>query len=162
MRLFVNYAVVDDRVPDRQSSACNAISPTKARPNWTLEDLYQRLERWRRYPRKYLVGRYPDRYSATAFRNLERAYARYHSHQARFPTFKKRGRSDGFGTQIRVDSSSVRQTTAFHCRCSVGCATATVAMFWVRNVVQQQLEKGEISSSTHLYSHSQRAQRLPA
>jgi putative transposase len=58
--------------------------------------LAQRLAQWRRYPESIWLADAPIGTQQQALRNLERAYARYRSHQAQFPTFKKRGRSDGF------------------------------------------------------------------
>jgi putative transposase len=61
-----------------------------------IGELDRRLEEWRRYPESIWLADIPIGILQQALRNLERAYARYHSHQTRFPTFKKRGRSDSF------------------------------------------------------------------
>jgi putative transposase len=58
--------------------------------------LNQRLTEWRRYPESVWLSDVPIGTLQQALRNLERAYARYRSRQAQFPSFKKRGRSDSF------------------------------------------------------------------
>ena len=58
-----------------------------------------------------------------SLRNLERAYARYHAGRTGVPTFRKRGRSDGFRyagvRQLKLD----QQTAECSCRSCAGCDT---------------------------------------
>jgi putative transposase len=92
--------------------------------------LAQRLAQWRRYPESIWLADAPIGTQQQALRNLERAYARYRSHQAQFPTFKKRGRSGGFRYSDPGEKSSIRQTAEYSCRHSAGYATGTAAMCW--------------------------------
>jgi putative transposase len=74
--------------------------------------LTQRLAQWRRYPGSIWLADAPIGTQQQALRNLERAFARYRSHQAQFPTFKKRGRSGGFRYsdpgELKLDQANSR------------------------------------------------------
>jgi putative transposase len=74
--------------------------------------LTQRLAEWRRYPESIWLADAPIGTLQQALRNLESAYTRYHRHQAQFPTFKKKGRSDSFRysdpSEIKLDQVNNR------------------------------------------------------
>ena len=74
--------------------------------------LSQRLQEWCRYPESIWLAATPIGILQQALRNLERAYGRFHSSQARFPTFKKRGRSDSFRcsnpSELKLDPANSR------------------------------------------------------
>ncbi len=71
-----------------------------------------RLREWRRDPESFWLADAPIGALQQALRNLERAYARYHSHQSEPPTFKKRGRSEGFrcaeANEFKLDQANSR------------------------------------------------------
>jgi len=74
--------------------------------------LNQQLEGWRRHPDSVWLSSVPIGTLQQALRNLERAYARYRGHQTRYPSFKKRGRSDSFRysglDEIHLDQANSR------------------------------------------------------
>src|SRR5260370_19806739 len=74
--------------------------------------LNQRLAEWRRCPESIWLADVPIGTLQQAIRNLERAYARHYQHQAGFPVFKKRGRSDSFRysdpNELKLDQANSR------------------------------------------------------
>jgi putative transposase len=70
------------------------------------------LAEWRRHPDTLWLADAPLGTLQQGLRNLERAYALHHAHRSELPTFKKRGRSDGFrysdSNEFRVDQANSR------------------------------------------------------
>jgi putative transposase len=60
------------------------------------ESLCQRMIEWRRAPESNWLAEAPVGALQQALRNLERAFVRYRARQARYPTFKRKARSDSF------------------------------------------------------------------
>lgn len=88
------------------------------------------LAGWRRQPVSIWLADVPFGCLQQALRNLERAYARYHSAQTRFPVFKKSGRSDSFrysnNSEFKLDQTNSR----LFFRSLAGCDIATAARSW--------------------------------
>jgi putative transposase len=74
--------------------------------------LNQQLAEWCRHPASIWLADVPFGCLQQALKNLGQAYARYRSRQARFPTFKKRGRSDSFRysglSDLQLDQANSR------------------------------------------------------
>jgi putative transposase len=74
--------------------------------------LCAQLAEWRRRPDSLWLADVPFGCLQQSIRNLESAYARFYNSQNRSPTFKKRGRSDGFRVsdrnKIKIDQKNGR------------------------------------------------------
>ena len=72
----------------------------------------QQLVQWRRQPETAWLAEVPVECLQRSLRNLEGAFARYRGSQSKYPTFKRRGRSDSFyyakSNEIRVDQAHSR------------------------------------------------------